>query len=222
MSKIITHIKNNLIFLICFFTIIIAGFVLNHLSAGWYNTLGIKPREISLSNLYGMAMSWSMHGDFNHLKGNLTVLSQIMLLFVIVDKQPVKTLMKLIAYSSILVFLFGSPNSIHIGASGIFYALCGYIVGAAFFNVNIFYILALIMIGGEYAYIIQSGLFPKEGISFIGHLGGFIAGLFLSYEIRKQRESEKSSFTYESNKSHFSELKDKYENWKFKRKHKLN
>ena len=94
--------------------------------------------------------------------------------------------------SSFDVWLKGTHNSIHIGASGIIFAVIVYIFTAAWFSnywlTKIVYIIVTLIFGLEYWYIVRQGVIPQEGISFAGHFGGLMSGIIVALAFGRQKK----------------------------------
>ncbi len=82
----------------------------------------------------------------------------------------------------------GATHSYHVGASGLIFALYGYVIGSAIIRRKISYIAFLIIFGTSYFYSLTRGLIPQEGISFAGHFGGLVAGLLVSYSLSYKKK----------------------------------
>jgi len=157
-----------------------AMFVVNKvLLFGLWHAFGIAPRVLDLRSIVGIFASWTMHGNFAHLMGNTLVLLQILFLFGLFENNAYRTVIKLIVASGIMTWLIGSPMSIHIGASGLCFAMLGFMIGGALFARRWGYLLACIIMGTGYWLTIKQGLMPQPGISFAAHFGGLLAGILL-------------------------------------------
>ncbi|MFZ2843207.1 rhomboid family intramembrane serine protease [Psychrobacter sp.] len=146
---------------------------------GLWNIFGIVPRTLDMGSMIGVFASWTMHVNFSHLLGNTLTLLQILFLFGLFENNAYRTILKLIVASGIMTWLIASPLSIHIGASGLCFAMLGYMVGGAVFARRWGYLLACIVMGAGYWLTIKQGLIPQQGISFAAHFGGLCAGLLL-------------------------------------------
>lgn len=157
-----------------------------------YNDYGIRPRAVDFASFYGVAFGWTMHSNYEHIHNNVLTLLQLMLPFVIFEKRPVGMFALLILLSGFAVWLTGSPNSVHIGASGVIFALIGYIFTSAWFSnrwlTKVVYIVVTLMFGLEYWYIVRQGLIPQEGISFAGHFGGLVSGIIVALAFSRQKK----------------------------------
>ena len=146
---------------------------------GVWNIFGIVPRTLDIGSIIGVFASWTMHGNFSHLLGNSLTLMQILFLFGLFENNAYRTILKLIVASGIMTWIIASPLSIHIGASGLCFAMLGYMIGGAVFAKRWGYLLACIVMGTGYWFTIKQGLMPQQGISFAAHFGGLCAGLLL-------------------------------------------
>ena len=146
---------------------------------GLWNIFGIVPRALDTGSMIGVFASWTMHGNFSHLLGNTLTLLQILFLFGLFENNAYRTVLKLIVVSGLVTWVIGSPLSIHIGASGLCFAMLGYMIGGAVFARRWGYLLACIVMGTGYWLTIKQGLMPQQGISFAAHFGGLCAGLLL-------------------------------------------
>jgi membrane associated rhomboid family serine protease len=142
------------------------------------NDWGILPR--TLSGLRGVFTSPWIHGSLEHLYNNtlpLAVLSAA--LFYFYRAIAWKTLLLGILLSGLITWAIGR-SSYHIGASGLIYVLASFIFFKGIFTR--YYRLVALSLGVVFIY---GGLlwyiFPVlDGISWEGHLGGFLTGLFLA------------------------------------------
>jgi membrane associated rhomboid family serine protease len=140
---------------------------------------GVFPREVF--GLKGILFSPFLHGDMEHLANNsiaLIVLLPILRYFY--KEQSFVVLFLGILFSGLGTWLLGRP-SYHIGASGLIYTLVSFIFFKGIFT-KYYRLVALsftivILYGGSVWY-----MFPnvKEGISWEGHLAGFMVGLALA------------------------------------------
>lgn len=144
-----------------------------------WNRLGIHPREFELSNLVGIFGSWTMHANLSHIIGNSILMLQILFLFSLFERNPFRVIYLLIFGSGILTWLLGASFSVHIGASGLAFAMLGFMLGSAIFARRWGYLVACVFMGASFWVAMFGGLIPQTGISFAGHFGGLLAGLFI-------------------------------------------
>ena len=146
---------------------------------GLWNIFGIVPRTLDLGSMIGVIASWTMHGNFAHLMGNTFILLQILFLFGLFENNAYRTILKLIVASGMATWVIASPLTIHIGASGLCFAMLGYMIGGTVFARRWGYLLACIVMGAGYWLTIKQGLMPQPGVSFAAHFGGLCAGLLI-------------------------------------------
>lgn len=157
---------------------------------------GIYPREVY--GLKGILFSPFLHGDVEHLANNsvaLLVLLPILRYFY--KEQSFVVLFLGILFSGLGTWLLGRP-SYHIGTSGLIYALVSFIffkgVFTKYYRLVALSFTIVILYGGSVWY-----MFPnvKEGISWEGHLAGFIVGLALALVLKTPQFSKPIFYEWE-------------------------
>ena len=146
------------------------------------NQYGIYPR--SVKGLKGIVFSPFLHGSVDHLYNNsipLAMLTAALVYFY--RKIAFKVLLFGVLLSGSITWLIARP-SYHIGASGLIYVLATFIffkgIFSKYYRLVALSLIVVFIYGGLLWYI-----FPlKEGISWEGHLGGFITGLVLAITLR--------------------------------------
>ena len=147
-------------------------------------SFGIRPQE--LKGLFGIFTSPFLHADIEHLYNNSIPLFVLSLaLFYFYNKIAWKVILYGILLSGFLTWVIGN-NGNHIGASGLIYVLVSFIffkgIFAKHYRLIALSLLVIFLYGGMIWYV-----FPvKEGMSWEGHLGGFISGLIFALVFRKQ------------------------------------
>lgn len=147
-------------------------------------SFGIRPQKIE--GLLGIFTSPFLHADIDHLYNNsipLLVLS--LALFYFYNKIAWKIILYGIILSGFLTWLIGK-NGNHIGASGLIYVLVSFVffkgIFAKHYRLIALSLIVIFLYGSMIWYV-----FPiKEGMSWEGHLGGLITGLFFALVFRKQ------------------------------------
>ena len=144
---------------------------------------GVFPREVF--GLKGILFSPFLHGDMEHLANNsIALLVLLPILRYFYKEQSFVVLFLGILFSGLGTWLLGRP-SYHIGASGLIYTLLSFIFFKGIFT-KYYRLVALsftivILYGGSVWYIFPN---VKEGISWEGHLAGFIVGLVLAFLLK--------------------------------------
>lgn len=149
----------------------------NSVLFGLWNIFGIVPRELSVPSFIGILASWTMHANLAHITGNSLVMAQVLFLFGVFEKKAMMTIVFLIVGSGLFTWVFGSSNSLHIGASGLAFAMMGYMIGGALFARRWSYLIACVALGVGFWLVMLSNLMPQVGVSFAGHLGGLLTGI---------------------------------------------
>lgn len=91
--------------------------------------------------------------------------------------------------SGLLTWCIGSPNSVHIGASGLIYALNLFLIVSGFIRGNrMLIVISLIMVFlyGSFIWGMIPAFARPQNISWEGHLGGAIVGVLLALVFRKE------------------------------------
>lgn len=139
------------------------------------NIYGILPRQII--GLRGILFAPFLHGGLGHLIANtlpFLILGWFVMLRETSDFFVVTGITMLV--SGLGVWLFGSPG-LHIGASGIIFGYLGFLLLRGYFERNIPSILLSLIVGVLYGSAIWGVLPLQQGISWEGHLFGFIGGV---------------------------------------------
>lgn len=176
--------KNNIITIPLLFIFIIWFVYWLEIKFGFnLNKYGVLPR--TLKGIRGIFLSHFIHSDTKHLFNNsvpLTVL--LMSLFYFYRDVSVKVLL----YGSLLTGIFTwiiGREAYHFGASGIVYLLFSFVFFSGIlrkhFRLVAMSLIVIFLYGSMVWY-----LFPIEnGISWEGHLSGFLVGMFFAYHYRK-------------------------------------
>ena len=91
--------------------------------------------------------------------------------------------------SGLLTWCIGSPSSVHIGASGLIYALNLFLIVSGFIRGNrMLIVISLIMVFlyGSFIWGMIPAFARPQNISWEGHLGGAIVGVLLALVFRKE------------------------------------
>ena len=150
--------------------------------------LGLQPGN--WSHWEGIFLAPLLHGGWGHLLGNSIGLATLGAIILVRGWQAlVRVSIYAIIVGGLFVMLVAGNGSIHIGASGVVYGYWAYIIGLGFYErtgSSILWAIAIIIVYGGFVY----GMFPTESnaiahISWQGHLGGALGGLFAAKQLRK-------------------------------------
>lgn len=142
---------------------------------GTLDLYGIRPR--SFIGLRGILFAPFLHGSFAHLAANTApflTLGWLVMLREMKDFFVVTIITMLV--SGIGVWLTAPAYSIHIGASGLIFGYFGFLLLRGYFERSFAAILFSLIVGLLYGGIIWGVLPLQYGISWQGHLFGFIGG----------------------------------------------
>ncbi|NEP16267.1 MAG: rhomboid family intramembrane serine protease [Leptolyngbya sp. SIO4C1] len=143
--------------------------------AGGLDRYGIIPRQ--LIGLRGILFAPFLHGDFEHLLTNtvpLVTLGWLVMVRALSDWVIVTVLCALV--SGGMTWLVGSPGSLHIGASGLIFGYAGFLLMRGYFERSLAAISLSVLVIFFYGSIFWGVLPGQPGISWEGHLFGFIGG----------------------------------------------
>ena len=137
---------------------------------------GIRPRSInSIDNIF---IAPFLHGGFSHVAANsvpFLVLGALIMWRSMRDFWMVTLIVIIISGAGI--WLFGGVNTIHLGASGIVFGYLGYLLFLGWFERSPRAIITAVIVGMLYSGVIWGVLPLEEGVSWQGHLFGFIGGI---------------------------------------------
>jgi membrane associated rhomboid family serine protease len=150
------------------------------------NIYGILPRQII--GLRGIVFAPFLHGGLGHLIANslpFLILGWFVMLQETSDFFVVTGITMLV--SGLGVWLFGSPG-LHIGASGVIFGYLGFLLLRGYFERNIPSILLSLIVGVLYGSTIWGVLPLQQGISWEGHLFGFIGGVVAARLLTRRKK----------------------------------
>ena len=160
-----------------------------------FNKHGIYPGE--WSGLLGVFFSPFIHGDAKHLLNNsmpLLVLFPLALYFYPFIRY--RLLFLGILFSGLFTWFFGRP-SYHIGLSGFIYVLFGFLTLSGLFRKQYRLIAVSFVVIFFYGQMLWYVFPVKEGISWEGHLGGFLVGCVYAFVYRDKKAIYKNDLPIE-------------------------
>lgn len=153
---------------------------------GRLDYFGIVPG--SIIGLRGILFAPFLHGNFVHLAANtipFVTLGWLIMLRETSDFFVVSVISTIV--SGLGVWLFAPPHSIHIGASGVVFGYLGYLVFRGYFQRSPGSILLSLIVLFVYGSMIWGVLPTQIGISWQGHLFGFIGGAIAARILSPQK-----------------------------------
>ena len=179
------QVKKNLLSVLVFVGFIWAVYLINFpMSAALIdlNTLGLEPRR--LRGLIGIFTMPFLHDGIHHLLGNTVPLVVLLLMLAFTRPNPKRVIICLTVMSGMMLWVVGRDDRVHVGASGLIYALTAYLIAAGFYERKLASIIVAVLIGVLYGGTLFWGLLPTAGahVSWEGHLLGAVAGGLFAWQ----------------------------------------
>jgi len=155
--------------------------------SGRLNLYGIAPR--TTIGLRGILFAPFLHANLPHVAANTVpflVLGWLIMLREISDFFIVTAASMLVG--GLGVWLFGAPNSIHIGASGVIFGYLGFLLLRGFFERSAIAIILSLIVCFLYGGVLWGVLPSRVGISWEGHLFGLIGGVIAARILAKSKQ----------------------------------
>ncbi len=170
-----------------------------------YNHFGVFPR--SIDGLKGLFFSPFIHGSLTHLYNNTIPLAILLAaLFYFYKDIAFRVLIFGVLLSGVITWLIGR-ESYHIGASGLIYVLASFIFFKGIFSKHYRLIALSLIVVFIYGSLLWY-IFPvKDGISWEGHLAGFITGFLFAVFIKAKVPKPKK---YDWERDDYSEADDPF------------
>ncbi len=137
---------------------------------------GIRPR--SSGGLIGIVLSPFLHGGFGHLVANsLPFLVLGGLVMFGGGRVFAGVSLWVVFVGGFGVWVFGRAGTVHIGASLLIFGYLGFLLSRGVFERSVVWVLVSVAILVAYGGMIHGVLPGRPGISWLGHLCGFLAGV---------------------------------------------
>lgn len=147
---------------------------------GALDGLGIQPR--TLSGLQAIVVAPWLHAGFGHLFAN-TIPLVVLGWFVMMRRT---TDFFIVALASLLmsglgIWFFGGSSTIHLGVSGVIFGFFGYLLARGYYERSIVAIVLAVIAFLVYGGMVWGMLPLQRGVSWQGHLFGFVGGALVAY-----------------------------------------
>ena len=155
---------------------------------GALDAYGVQPRTVD--GLRGILFMPFLHRGFGHLLANtipIIILGWLVMVRRTADIFLVAAVTILV--SGLGVWLFGGSNSIHVGASGLIFGFFGFLLARAYFERSLAAIVLAVVVFLLYGGIIWGVLPGQNGVSWQGHLFGFMGGVLAAYLMSARRRA---------------------------------
>jgi membrane associated rhomboid family serine protease len=143
---------------------------------GALNQYGIVPRNVT--GLRGIVFSPFLHANFTHLIANTLPFASLAW-FVMLRRMRDFVIVSLtvMLIGGLGTWLIGPSYSVHIGASGVIFGYLGFLLTRGFFERSWIAILLSLAVAFVYGGALWGVLPGQVGVSWQGHLFGFIGGV---------------------------------------------
>jgi membrane associated rhomboid family serine protease len=162
--------------------------ILDLFLGGWLNQFGIRPH--SIIGLRGILFAPFLHGNLLHLIANtipFVILGWFVMLRRTSDFWTVSVIVMLVA--GLGTWLFAPSWTNHIGASGVIFGYLGFLLSRGYFERSIGSIAMSLVVGLLYGGMIWGVLPGQIGISWQGHLFGFLGGILAARLLASPRRA---------------------------------
>ncbi len=155
-------------------------------SGGALLVYGIVPR--TLVGLRGILFAPFLHANLQHLLSNSVPFVMLGWLVMLRDARhfiPV-TLFAMLG-SGLMAWLLGASGSVHIGASGVIFGYLGFLMLSCWHTRSLGSIALSVMVTALWGGVVLGVMPGVPGVSWQGHLGGFIGGVLAARWFRAKR-----------------------------------
>jgi membrane associated rhomboid family serine protease len=153
---------------------------------GQLDSYGIMPHK--LIGLRGILFAPFLHGGWGHLMANTVpflILGWLVMVQETSDFWIVTALTMLVG--GLGVWLFGAPGSVHIGASILIFGYLGFLLLRGYFQRNMASIALSLLATFLYGSLVWGILPSYPGVSWQGHLFGFLGGVLAAKAIATEK-----------------------------------
>ena len=165
---------------------------LNFLSGMRLIGFGIHP--LNVDGLVGIIAAPFLHADFPHLMANSSIALIVVFLIALSGRRVFWMSTIVIAVvAGIGTWLFGIPNTVHIGASGLIFGWLVFLIVRGFFTHQLLQIVLGIIVFFTYGSVLWGVLPTTPGVSWQGHLFGALGGLVAAWMSGRGKKLVRSS-----------------------------
>jgi membrane associated rhomboid family serine protease len=171
-----TDRRNGLLFVGAMAAVMWVVEVINALDHYALDSGGIRPR--ATDGLDGIVFAPFLHASWGHLVGNtipFLVLGAVVALSGLARVALVTIIVAVVG--GLGTWLVAPSNTIHLGASGVVFGYAAYLVARGFSTRRALHLVTGALVAVVWGTTLLSGLVPRDGISWQGHLFGAIGGI---------------------------------------------
>lgn len=165
----------------------------NAVLGGALSVYGVIPR--SIDGLRGIVFAPFLHGNLAHLSANS--LSFLVLGWLVLAGGQwtfARVTLAATLSSGLMSWLLGAPGSVHIGASGVIFGYLGYLMTAGIFAKRITTVLVSLGVTATWGAMVWGVLPGQMGVSWQGHLGGFIGGVLAARWVHTRAAAGRAAY----------------------------
>jgi membrane associated rhomboid family serine protease len=147
---------------------------------------GIAPR--ALTSLPAVFVAPFLHAGFGHLLAN--TIPFVVLGWMVMWRRTSNLFVVFLASaiaSGLGVWLFGGAHTLHLGISGVIFGFLGFLLARGYYERSVSAIVVAIVAFLLYGGILWGVLPLQQGVSWQGHLFGFVGGVVTAYMMARQR-----------------------------------
>lgn len=147
---------------------------------------GIRPRDPG--SLVDIATAPFLHGSLEHLASNALPLFSLGFIAAVTGaRRFLLTTLTVIVIAGLGVWLFSPPNSVSVGASGVVFGYFGYLLVRGLIDRRPVDVVVSLGVALSYGYVMWNSIgFGATGISWQGHLSGFVGGILAALLFRER------------------------------------
>jgi membrane associated rhomboid family serine protease len=153
---------------------------------GALDGFGVAPR--ALTSLPALLLAPFLHAGFGHLLAN--TIPFIVLGWMVMWRRTMDLVVVFLVSalaSGLGVWLFGGSHTIHLGISGVIFGFLGYLLARGYYERSMGAIAVAVVAFLLYGGILWGVLPLQQGVSWQGHLFGFVGGVVAAYVMVRQR-----------------------------------
>jgi membrane associated rhomboid family serine protease len=147
----------------------------------------------SFSHLWGIVTAPFIHVSFQHLIANtIPFVFMGMIVALRGARRLALVTVIVIVVGGLLTWLIAPGSSggrpvVTVGASGVVFGYATYLLARGFFDRSVLELLTGLVVGLIWGGALLSSLVPHYGISWQGHAGGALGGVFAAWLLRRER-----------------------------------
>jgi membrane associated rhomboid family serine protease len=160
--------------------------VVDTILGGDLDGYGIRPHDPD--RLIGIATAPFLHAGFGHLLSNTVPFLALGCAIALNGAARVLAVTAIVMLVGGLgTWLVAPESSVHIGASGVVFGYAAYLISRGAFNRSAPELAIGALVAAIWGSALVSGLLPRDGISWQGHLFGALGGIAAAAALRRER-----------------------------------